>query len=437
MLMSENAMSSSNSNNSTDSSSSSGNSIDSNSSSSSDSDSNSSSSYSDSVTNITANDISTTTSNNDSDSTSISMKIDNVVDESHDETKGDGNDNNDSNTNSNNGSNTTSNNNSNTISNNDSSNNNDSINSDSNDSNDVIKLIDNSQYNKGGFWRVKLYNLSTEGQWHDKGTGNVTCSINTNGDSLLVVHHESDGTTILQSKIQTGDVYERQGETIIMWRELIIDNSNSNSNNSSSSSSEEIDYALSFQEVEGCHSIWDAISDIQSQFIMQSRICDQIPYFSSSSSSSSSSSISDNIWGQQQDNHHHHHHSMSSNNISLPIVNIDNIQLIKERLSTVPYSHKDAYATLIIDNNGQFIRDLLHISNDIINGNSNGNGNGSGNGSGNDDDHRDGGHGDGNDGNRVTLGKISDIFRLILYFNNTRILEYVLDDRDVFISIAG
>ena len=32
--------------------------------------------------------------------------------------------------------------------------------------------------------------------------------------SLLMVSHESDGSVILRSKIQTSDVYERQGKNI-------------------------------------------------------------------------------------------------------------------------------------------------------------------------------------------------------------------------------
>jgi len=39
-----------------------------------------------------------------------------------------------------------------------------------------------------------------------------------------------------------------------MWRELSTERDGN---------IEEIDYALSFQEVEGCHSIWDAISGIK------------------------------------------------------------------------------------------------------------------------------------------------------------------------------
>jgi len=129
---------------------------------------------------------------------------------------------------------------------------------------------------------------------------------------------------------------------------------------------------------------------------MQSRICEQIPsYFGAEGV---------NLWVQQD----HLSTSLQSNNIFLPTVTVENIQAIKEKLSSIQYSQKESYASLLLENNGEYIRKLLTISNDM-------------------EDLDD----------KIMLGKISDIFRSILYFNNIRILDFVLEDKNIFISIVG
>ena len=59
--------------------------------------------------------------------------------------------------------------------------------------------------------RVKLYALNAERQWDDRGTGHVSSSYveRLKGMSLLV-RAESDGSVLLESKIQTDTAYQKQ-----------------------------------------------------------------------------------------------------------------------------------------------------------------------------------------------------------------------------------
>eukprot|EP00899_Mesostigma_viride_P016714 jgi/Mesvir1/25043/Mv16981-RA.2 len=107
----------------------------------------------------------------------------------------------------------------------------------------------------GGFGnymqRVKVYRLSEEGQWDDKGTGHVSVEYLERSDAVgLVVVDEEDNTTLLVHRISPGDIYHRQGgDTIITWNDPEIST----------------DLALSFQESCGCAYIWDQICSVQRQ----------------------------------------------------------------------------------------------------------------------------------------------------------------------------
>lgn len=59
--------------------------------------------------------------------------------------------------------------------------------------------------------RVKLYALNAERQWDDKGTGHVSSSYveRLRGVSLLV-RAESDGSLLLESRIQPNTAYQKQ-----------------------------------------------------------------------------------------------------------------------------------------------------------------------------------------------------------------------------------
>ncbi|KAK3869768.1 hypothetical protein Pcinc_024948 [Petrolisthes cinctipes] len=95
--------------------------------------------------------------------------------------------------------------------------------------------------------RVKLYALNADRQWDDRGTGHVTSSYveRLKGMSLLV-RAESDGSLLLESRIQADTAYQKQQGTLIVWSE-----------------GENFDLALSFQEKVGCDEIWEKICQVQ------------------------------------------------------------------------------------------------------------------------------------------------------------------------------
>lgn len=95
--------------------------------------------------------------------------------------------------------------------------------------------------------RVKLYALNASRQWDDKGTGHVTSCYHEPLDGMsLLVKNESDGSLLLESKIQIDTHYQKQQGTLIVWTE--------GDNN---------DLALSFQEQDGCNEIWEKICQVQ------------------------------------------------------------------------------------------------------------------------------------------------------------------------------
>uniref|UniRef100_T1J957 Uncharacterized protein n=1 Tax=Strigamia maritima TaxID=126957 RepID=T1J957_STRMM len=95
--------------------------------------------------------------------------------------------------------------------------------------------------------RVKLYALNAERQWDDRGTGHVSSSYVERFEGMsLLVRAESDGSLLLESKIQPDTAYQKQQETLIVWSE-----------------SENFDLALSFQEKAGCDEIWEKICQVQ------------------------------------------------------------------------------------------------------------------------------------------------------------------------------
>uniref|UniRef100_A0A8C9TCR4 Serine/threonine-protein phosphatase 4 regulatory subunit 3 n=1 Tax=Scleropages formosus TaxID=113540 RepID=A0A8C9TCR4_SCLFO len=95
--------------------------------------------------------------------------------------------------------------------------------------------------------RVKVYTLNEERQWDDRGTGHVSSGYvdRLRGMSLLV-RAESDGSLLLESKINPNTAYQKQQDTLIVWSEA-----------------ENYDLALSFQEKAGCDEIWEKICQVQ------------------------------------------------------------------------------------------------------------------------------------------------------------------------------
>lgn len=103
--------------------------------------------------------------------------------------------------------------------------------------------------------RVKVYELKNN-DWYDRGTGfcsgRVLTGPNVSPDHLdahiVVVSEDEPERALLETRITKDDGYQKQQETLIVWTEA-----------------NGVDMALSFQEAEGCSSIWEFVSDVQSR----------------------------------------------------------------------------------------------------------------------------------------------------------------------------
>ncbi|CAK9145642.1 unnamed protein product [Ilex paraguariensis] len=99
-----------------------------------------------------------------------------------------------------------------------------------------------------GFWRVKVYRLNDDGKWDDQGTGHATVDYLEGSEELvLFVHDEEDNETLLLHRFSSDDIYRKQDDTIIAWRDPEYS----------------AELALSFQETTGCSYIWDNICRVQ------------------------------------------------------------------------------------------------------------------------------------------------------------------------------
>uniref|UniRef100_A0A0E0C1F1 Uncharacterized protein n=1 Tax=Oryza meridionalis TaxID=40149 RepID=A0A0E0C1F1_9ORYZ len=102
--------------------------------------------------------------------------------------------------------------------------------------------------NTSGMQRVKVYRLTDGGKWDDQGTGHVNIDFLEDSKELgLTVLDEEDNETLLVHNITSEDIYRKQEDTIISWRDPEV----------------ATELALSFQEAAGCSYIWDNICDIQ------------------------------------------------------------------------------------------------------------------------------------------------------------------------------
>ncbi|EMD40366.1 hypothetical protein CERSUDRAFT_110962 [Gelatoporia subvermispora B] len=93
--------------------------------------------------------------------------------------------------------------------------------------------------------RVKVYELIGS-RWIDQGTAFCFGDLQDN-EALLIARAESDfNHVILSTTIRSNDVYQRQQDTLIVWTEP-----------------DGVDYALSFQDPEGCSEVWNFIVEVQ------------------------------------------------------------------------------------------------------------------------------------------------------------------------------
>ncbi|KAI0340888.1 DUF625-domain-containing protein [Trametopsis cervina] len=93
--------------------------------------------------------------------------------------------------------------------------------------------------------RVKVYELIGS-RWVDQGTAFCSGDLQDNEAVLIARAETNPNQIILSTTIRSNDVYQRQQDTLIVWTEP-----------------DGVDYALSFQEPEGCAEVWNFIQEVQ------------------------------------------------------------------------------------------------------------------------------------------------------------------------------
>lgn len=165
-------------------------------------------------------------------------------------------------------------------------------------------------------WRVKLYILTLEGQWDEKGTGKVSCQYNdSTGESTLSVVSEDGDMQLLSDRVHTQDVYHLQSENIITWTEA------------GDNGGETEEFALSFEDNGGCDDIWSTICGIKGHTRSETDM-------------------------------------MESEAVSLPEAKMVNLPQIAEALTDVPPPHKDGIARAMLEQDNLYVRTLMDLIGD-------------------------------------------------------------------------
>jgi hypothetical protein len=294
-------------------------------------------------------------------------------------------------------------------------------------------------------WRVKLYELENTGNWIDLGVGHVAVQLVTElgGPALCIASEAEKGKYILVSKIQSEDLYEKQAETIILWKEYC--------------QTRNIDYALSFQESAGCQDIWKTIIDVQGEYLQQ-REYGNIPSFGRTYRTGS-------IPGDIQQHSATHYPTVTDDSALteddlhigdlphatgpsvyriLPVDFSQPLQLLSQlhlRLESLHPSQRDYVFAQLLDEEGEYLRQLLSLfqqlesavnpSNDVLSSSN---------------IHSD--HPNGNDLQSTAeagstrqskieqLRLLADVLRQIVLLNDPTLIEYLLSD-EVFRDVAG
>ncbi|KAI6654914.1 Serine/threonine-protein phosphatase 4 regulatory subunit 3A-like isoform X2 [Oopsacas minuta] len=173
--------------------------------------------------------------------------------------------------------------------------------------------------------RVKLFVLNEAHDWEDKGTGHVTVVFQEYLHGLaLVVRSEDNGAVLLESRIESDRVYQKQDATLIVWDE------------------NEIEKALSFQERQGCDDVWSKIREVQGRNEL-GEISDNLTHMEGFED--------DQIFQNSQEIYA----------IEMPVVNTENLPNIYELLTkyTNPVVDKDNVVAAI--ENEDYVRKLLEF----------------------------------------------------------------------------
>jgi protein phosphatase-4 regulatory subunit 3 len=92
----------------------------------------------------------------------------------------------------------------------------------------------------------QVYELVDQ-NWKDLGTAFCSGEYDEHiREAQLIAKSEETQEILLQITVRPDDVYQRQADTLIVWTELNGQ-----------------DYALSFQDVEGCTEVWEFITEVR------------------------------------------------------------------------------------------------------------------------------------------------------------------------------
>ncbi|KAL1743124.1 component of IIS longevity pathway SMK-1-domain-containing protein [Schizophyllum fasciatum] len=114
--------------------------------------------------------------------------------------------------------------------------------------NELLDIGDDDAARQDEFRRVKVYQL-VGSRWEDKGTAFCFGDMVDGGDARITARAERNYDEVILTTTIRNDVYQRQQETLIVWTEP-----------------DGVDYALSFQDPDGCAEIWNFIVEVQSGF---------------------------------------------------------------------------------------------------------------------------------------------------------------------------
>ncbi|XP_023000122.1 serine/threonine-protein phosphatase 4 regulatory subunit 3A-like isoform X3 [Cucurbita maxima] len=182
---------------------------------------------------------------------------------------------------------------------------------------------DRSPATSNSMQRVKVYRLNDDGKWDDQGTGHVTVDYLERSEELgLCVVDEEDSETLLLHRISSDDIYRKQEDTIISWRDPEYST----------------ELALSFQETTGCSYIWDHICNAQRNLHFNSLNNDTF-------------------------------HSMNSELRELPAIELSTLPLILKIVTESGITDQMRLMELIVANQDFFkkLMDIFHICEDLEN----------------------------------------------------------------------
>lgn len=186
-------------------------------------------------------------------------------------------------------------------------------------------------------WRVKLYLLGKDGSWQDQGTGDAHCSV-LEGVVTIEVLSEDTSNVLLKVPIRVDENYERQQDSIIMWREPNIGG--------------DVDCALSFQEVNGCEELWQIVLGVQDAHNRERG--DDAAYKDGGAGGEAGSSSGGIPWGNSP--------PPADAPPPVPDVTVSTLSDIRYVLTSCVGAHaRREIGEFLVRNDGQYVRTLLKL----------------------------------------------------------------------------